>query len=318
MKDLLVTIIVPIYNVEKYLHKCVDSILAQTHSLLEIILVDDGSVDASSKICDDYKEKDERIIVIHKQNGGLSSSRNAGLKQASGAYVLFVDGDDWIREDAIELLLSVAEENKVGVVQMGILPVWDEASNDKSVEKPQIEIVSKEECFKSLQSGPDYVSMCNKLISQKYWNVLCFPEGYLYEDMYVNYKLFAAIRELAVCSDKMYYYRQHSESICKRTSIYEHDDYFNALNERCEFYKTNGYRESYKQELIFHMSFYIECYLYCKNKTRKKDIRKLFKEEKNILKQEYHIANIRWELFHVWPDLYREIRSIYIRIWRLG
>lgn len=104
MKDDLISVIVPVYNVEKYLHKCINSILNQTYKNLEIILIDDGSTDNSGKICDEYALKDNRIKVIHKENGGLSSARNAGLDICSGDYIGFVDSDDYIAEDMYEYL----------------------------------------------------------------------------------------------------------------------------------------------------------------------------------------------------------------------
>lgn len=99
-----ISVIIPIYNVEKYLSDCVESVLKQTYTDLEIILVDDGSQDASGQICDDYAKQDSRVQVIHKKNGGLSSARNAGIDQATGQYFFFLDSDDWIAENALELL----------------------------------------------------------------------------------------------------------------------------------------------------------------------------------------------------------------------
>ena len=111
----LISIIVPVYNVEKYLEKCVDSIINQTYKNIEIILVDDGSKDNSGKICDIIKEKDERIKVIHKQNGGLSDARNAGLKIAKGTYIGFVDSDDYIAEDMYQTLYSLSKEKNADI-----------------------------------------------------------------------------------------------------------------------------------------------------------------------------------------------------------
>ena len=119
MKDVLVTIIVPIYNVADYLDKCIESILQQTYKNIEVILVDDGSTDKSSDICDCYKEKDTRIVVIHKKNEGLVSARKAGLNIANGDYVLNIDGDDWIDFDMCEVLLRRALETDADVVDSG-------------------------------------------------------------------------------------------------------------------------------------------------------------------------------------------------------
>lgn len=107
MKKELISVIVPVYNVEKYLSRCVDSIIGQTYSNLEIILVNDGSTDLSGAICDEYKKKDKRIVVIHQKNGGLSQARNSGMEIMSGKYVAFVDSDDYISEDYIEYLFRI-------------------------------------------------------------------------------------------------------------------------------------------------------------------------------------------------------------------
>lgn len=113
----MVSVIIPVYNVEKFLNRCVDSVLSQTYKNIEIILVDDGALDSSPQICDEYTEKDSRVIAVHKKNGGLASARNAGLKVAKGDYILFVDSDDWIKDDTLEELLNIAAKNKVDFVR---------------------------------------------------------------------------------------------------------------------------------------------------------------------------------------------------------
>ena len=114
-----VSIIVPIYNVEKYIHKCIDSILSQTFTDFELILVDDGSPDKCGEICEQYALKDNRIKVVHKENGGLSDARNAGIDVASGKYIYFIDSDDWISPNSIISLLNFAEDNQCEIVQGG-------------------------------------------------------------------------------------------------------------------------------------------------------------------------------------------------------
>ena len=119
----VVSVIVPIYNIERYINRCIDSILDQTYTLLEIILVDDGSTDNCSQICDDYAKKDQRIIVIHKKNSGLSDARNSGIEVAHGDYLMFVDGDDWIRKDMISLLIRSVQKNNVKLGMCGYYKV---------------------------------------------------------------------------------------------------------------------------------------------------------------------------------------------------
>lgn len=117
LKDHIITVIIPVYKVENYIHRCVDSVINQTYSSLEIILVDDGSPDRCPAICDQYAEQDKRIKVIHKTNGGLASARNAGMKNATGKYLFFVDSDDWLDPDGLEKLYYLAEEHKVDFVR---------------------------------------------------------------------------------------------------------------------------------------------------------------------------------------------------------
>ena len=128
----MISVIVPVYNVESYLARCVDSILTQTYQNLEVILVDDGSKDNSGVICDDYARRDSRVNVIHKENGGLSSARNAGIEAAGGEYLAFVDSDDWIEPDAYERLLSAMQKHAAKLVVGGRYDV-DGATGEKKV-----------------------------------------------------------------------------------------------------------------------------------------------------------------------------------------
>lgn len=124
----LISVIVPVYNVEKYIDKCINSIINQTYKNLEIILVDDGSPDNCGNICDEYSKKDNRIIVIHKENGGVSSARNIGIKNAKGKWITFVDSDDWIENDYVEKLSKIGIQNKAEVVLCGYNRIYN---NDK-------------------------------------------------------------------------------------------------------------------------------------------------------------------------------------------
>lgn len=134
----LVSVIVPIYNVEPYLRKCVDSILAQTYINLEVILVDDGSPDGCPAICDEYKEKDERVKVIHKSNGGLSDARNAGLDAMTGEYVTFVDSDDWLEFDVIQTLVNEAASNMIVSIEAVSVKDEQETYFDRGIKNKHI------------------------------------------------------------------------------------------------------------------------------------------------------------------------------------
>ena len=146
-----ISIIVPVYKVEKYLKKCVDSILAQTFTDFELILVDDGSPDDSGKICEEYAEKDARVRVLHKENGGLSSARNAGIEVAKGKYLGFIDSDDYIAEDMYELLYNTIIKEDADLSICGIYDVYE---GKAPIVKPTIEkVVSAEEALLLILQG---------------------------------------------------------------------------------------------------------------------------------------------------------------------
>lgn len=185
--DNLVSIIVPVYNTEKYLNKCVDSILSQTYTNLEIILVNDGSSDNSPKICDDYANKDSRVKVVHKENGGLSDARNAGLDVASGDYITFIDSDDYIESESIELLLNALKENKVQISLMHANIVNSDYSirNTQTDNSKKVKVVTALEYCKGVCEKYLSESVCDKLFDKNLFNGRRFEKGRLNEDFYL-------------------------------------------------------------------------------------------------------------------------------------
>ena len=187
----LVSMIVPVYNTEKYIERCVESIINQTHQNLDIILVDDGSTDGSSEKCDYYAKKDQRIRVIHKKNGGQSSARNAGLDICKGAYISFVDSDDWIEPDMYSTLLRELERYGASLAVCGRYDAY-EGSKEKSVGKT----FEKDGIFRSYDILPQMTlgvisdfSVCDKLHRRDLWENTRFPECQIYEDFAVMYKV---------------------------------------------------------------------------------------------------------------------------------
>lgn len=207
MTDTKISIIVAAYGVEKYLHKCVDSILAQTYKNLEVILVDDGSPDKSGIICDEYAQKDSRIKVIHKQNGGQSTARNAALDIATGNYVGFVDGDDWIEPNMYEQLLKIIEQEDADIVQCGWYKVDPNGErNCPFVEKfKEVYIGNKglDELIKS-EGGHLNTSVCCKLFKGDLARMFRFLPVRAYEDDEYIFKTVAAVKKI-VCIDTPYY-----------------------------------------------------------------------------------------------------------------
>ncbi len=187
----MVSVVIPVYNKAPYMRKCLDSVLAQNYKDLEILLVDDGSTDGSSEICDEYRGKDERVQVFHLENGGSSRARNYGISKATGAYVGFVDADDWIEPDMYEILVAMMECEDGTVAEEGPVMVQMMSRNfdpdGKMVIPPvreddEVEMKSPEGFFRELILHKGDSSFCTKLIRRDFMNRYPFPEGKYNED----------------------------------------------------------------------------------------------------------------------------------------
>lgn len=207
-KEPLISIIVPVYNVEKYLKRCLNSILAQTYSNIEILLIDDGSTDQSGQICDDFAKLDSRIHVLHKVNGGVSTARNLGIKQAKGEYVTFVDSDDYVDEDLISYLYGLIQyaNTKMSVC---VNRLYNEKTRNlqSSINDGKKEVLTVHESIKRLLYHQNFfVSPCAKLYRKDlFWDIK-YPAGKLYEDVAVTYQLVIKAGLIAYgCSDKYTY-----------------------------------------------------------------------------------------------------------------
>lgn len=207
-----ISIIVPVYKVEQYINKCVDSILNQTFKDFEVILIDDGSPDNCGKICDEYANKDERIKVIHKKNGGLSSARNAGLDIAKGEYIGFVDSDDYIEPDMYEILYNLSENNECDIVSCSsIIHYMDETVVNGG---HGIFIHNKEEAMKTMLEGKLYDEVVwVKLFKKSVIGNIRFPIGRIYEDTSFTYKVIDKATKVATIGEAKYNYIKHENSI---------------------------------------------------------------------------------------------------------
>ena len=219
----LLSIIVPVYNVAAYLPRCVDSILAQSHKNLEIFLVDDGSADDSGRICDTYAEKDHRIRVIHKENGGLSSARNAALAEASGAYIGFVDSDDWIEPEMYGQMLTLMEKYDAQLVCAGRYDVSGETGEKTVGLCPAAEACVSGETLAGRIFLWDHCdsSACDKLYRRELFDGIRYPEGKTCEDIPVTYRLALKAQRAVLCDRPFYNYFHRSGSISKGAGISE-------------------------------------------------------------------------------------------------
>lgn len=215
-----VSVIIPVYNVEKYLCECVDSVLKQTYSSYEIILVDDGSTDSSGSICDSYEIKDSRISVIHKENGGLSSARNAGLEIAVGKYVYFFDSDDYITAQTLEKLVETAEKENSDIVFFDAVSFADAEDNFKVsqnyIRKHNYKTGKGTAVFSEMQKNEEFHSAVPLLFIKKdllEQNDIRFIDGIYYEDMLFTYQVFCCSRVASQVKEAFYHRRYRKNSI---------------------------------------------------------------------------------------------------------
>lgn len=207
----LISIIVPIYNVEQYLERCIDSILNQSYQNLEIILVNDGSEDHCPQMCDRYQEKDKRIVVIHKINGGVSDARNYGIDMAKGKYIMFVDGDDYIEATMVEKLYEVQRETNADIVQCGYNVIYNNGKKSREVTQNYSEYSKSDDgkMFFYLHNLELCVVPWNKLIRPEAIRKIQFPLNRRYEDEAVMYKVFDSAKKVVNVECPMYNYMQN-------------------------------------------------------------------------------------------------------------
>lgn len=204
----LISVIVPVYNVERYIERCIDSIISQTYDNLDIILVDDGSTDSSLKICQQYQEKNPRIRVLHKQNGGQASARNMGLETARGDLIAFVDSDDWIEKTMYETLLHnlYKYECDISACQFG-----DDTNAEQSA--GEVHVYSQEESIALLLQGKVFTNaVCDKLFKRSVWQGIRFPEVRVYEDNAVVYRCLMSSTKIVYSDNKLYHYCSRADS----------------------------------------------------------------------------------------------------------
>lgn len=243
----LISVIVPVYNVEKYLHECIDSVLRQTYTNFELILVDDGSKDSSKYICEEYARKDSRIKVLEKENGGASSARNLGMAVAEGEYIYFLDSDDWLSEQIFELLVLCSGSEKVDIVFFDAYTVEQEtgkvATNNyfhKYKYNPKKGYILMGEMLKNREFR---VSPCLLFFKTEFLQKsnIRFEEGIMYEDMIFAYQVFYQAEKVAYLPEFLYYrrYRENSVMTAKKSMR-------NFISAERVYYKVREYAENNK------------------------------------------------------------------------
>lgn len=211
----LISVIVPVYNVEKYVEKCIESIVNQRYFDLEILLIDDGSTDSSGKICDRYQIRDKRIKVFHKENGGLSDARNYGMKLASGKYIIFIDSDDYLDIEMISLLYSELKESMADISVCGFYEVNEDGSILlKQHDSGKRVLLDRKEAVKAVVEDREINSyVWNKLFKRELFSGIEFPFGRYTQDIFIMYQVFNHAEKVVEINRPLYYYLHRSTSI---------------------------------------------------------------------------------------------------------
>lgn len=266
-----ISIIVPVYKVEAYLDRCIQSIINQTHHNLEILLVDDGSPDNCGKICDQYADNDDRIRVIHKANGGAADARNVGIDLATGDYIGFVDSDDFIHPEMYETLFLNLKETKADISLCSYERVFDDKIPHKGFEN-KVSTVSNAEALELLFTFDclNFTIPWNKLYKKELFEGIRYPKGKTREDEFTTYKLIYESRKIAVTEKVLYYYFLNKNSVMHDQSLKIELDYAEAMEDRILFFGGKNQSELYKRTLIRYCIWLI-CSAYLFQKKRQNE-----------------------------------------------
>lgn len=267
MEKGMVSVIIPVYGVENYLEKCVQSVVRQSYKNLEIILVDDGSQDACPRICDEWAEMDGRIRVIHQKNRGLSGARNAALDICKGEFLTFLDGDDMISFNMISKLLSAMNDNRADIVGCDFVK-FEKTDQIETIETQlklcqelnKVEVYSRDEILQTLvdAGGEWLVTACIKLYRAEVFEKIRFPEGKLHEDEFVIHQTLARASKYVYVKEPLYYYRQHNMSIMAQKKKWADNDEMESYEQRILFLHEK-YAYIKLDKLIFKTIFLYMC-----------------------------------------------------------
>ena len=245
-----ISVIVPVYKVEKYIHRCVDSILGQTYADFELILVDDGSPDNCGAICDEYAAKDSRVVVIHQENGGLSAARNAGIDWAfansDSQWLSFIDSDDWVHPEYLQRLLDAAMEHNVAVSICGYAETsgtFPEISPDTTTP-----VLWNSEDF-YVKDSLHCTYAWGKLYRRDCFQVIRYPVGRLYEDQFTTYKILFHFKSLSVITVPLYAYFTNMDGITKSGIGRFCIDHYDGLVDQIEYFRCAGYQRAERAQI---------------------------------------------------------------------
>ena len=286
-----ISVIVPVYNVEKYLHRCVDSLLAQSYTNIEIILINDGSVDRSGEICDEYAQREPRVKVMHQEYNGVADARNKGVAMATGDYIIFLDGDDEADKEYVGKLYKTLKENDLDIAQCCLLRIRNGQPINKLEVKDGVRIFNGMEMQMKTFDRDRYFCnvVCGKLFKKELFEGLSFPYGRINEDESMIYLLTFKSSRVGIIDDYLYYYHYNGDSITEKKYNIHRLDAFYMLEEKFAFYKEHGledFANKTANEYFSQMSI-----VFCHKKeeiaddynTIKKKAKELYKNDRKVI-----------------------------------
>lgn len=316
-----ISVIVPVYNVEPYIHRCVNSILNQTFDDFELILVDDGSPDNCGRICDEYALKDSRIRVIHQENAGLSAARNAAIdwiqENSNSCWLTFLDSDDWIHRDYLRILLSAAKQYNVKIAACD--EIWTEHfCEDADIQTYDISYVYAENAY--LDHYTMFMSACVKIYSRDLFDCLRFPLGKLHEDCYTTHIPLFQEEKVVICNVPMYYYYLNPTSIMRAKWFSKRYDEIEAHELRAAWLKEHGYERAFLREIeVYVMTIYEQTEMLAKlcreDKTYLPHFRSLRNKLLKELKHAKALGLYAFEREYLWMYL---MAYPALPVWRFG
>lgn len=302
-----ISIIIPVFNSEKYLKRCLDSVSKQTFADFEVILIDDGSEDSSGRICDEYAKKDKRFHVIHQANQGQAAARNVGIGLANGKWIHFVDSDDCIHPQMLEILLHAVETSNADMSMCGFVEAKEVPQSfwsGMNVEDNYAVSLVCENCLKDILENGNvrYWVVCGKLIRREIVQSCLFEKGRIYEDNAVVYRWMYNSKKIANVNKNLYFYYINDTGTTKNTFSEKQLDRLWALDQQISFYKNIKYHAMYQLIASRYVLACASCYKSTNNKAIQKEIKRLvykrvivdFRAIKLNPKEQIYI----WEAFH--------------------
>ena len=325
-KDIKVSVIVPVYNAEKYIKRCLDSILAQSYRYFEVLLIDDGSTDNSGKICDEYALNDNRIRVIHKENSGVSATRNIGITEAKGDYIAFVDSDDYIKSDMFEKMVKNAEKNNSDMVMCNYF-----TDKDGKVTKSEMSYKAVYDGTDDIRNGLLYLyytdyhnglySLCNKLIKKSvyYENDILFDVSLKRgEDAWFVFECLKHCKRVDYISEAFYYYYQNQSSIMHSLYDDQYDQWVEIRKRLLNENQTLGFNIDYD---LFYWEFFYKIAIYCKETV----LAGKTENAKRIFKDEFYLQSVRYlgnlpihiKIIHKSAKINPTLAIIELKLWNI-